>query len=201
MGTENRKNGQSMVELALVLPFLILLLVATVEAGFAFRDYLMLQSANREGSRWAVRTAPGRENMDYFHNDVVPEIFDRVLDAADEGGLRTADLKIIVTHVYVDEDGGAAYTSFGYPPGFDTSNARLDLLTIAQDNAVRAANINTAREASGFATLANELVLVEVFYRHETVWGFERFDVGPLGGDWIMYAHSSMRLVGTGRVE
>ncbi len=200
MGTENRKNGQSMVELALVLPFLILLLVATVEAGFAFRDYLILQSVNREGSRWAVRTAPGQDNLEYFHNDVVPEIFERVLDAADEAGLRTADLKIVVTHVYVDDD-GPAYTSFGYPPGFDVGNARLDLPTIAQDNAARAANINTAREASGFAALANELVLVEVFYRHETLWGFERFDVGPLGGDWIMYAHSSMRLVGTGRVE
>ncbi|HDQ73264.1 MAG TPA: hypothetical protein ENN19_14400 [Chloroflexi bacterium] len=197
MGTENKKNGQSMVELALVLPFLILLLVATVEAGFAFRDYLILQSVNREGSRWAVRTAPG--NVEYFQSEVVHEIFGRVLNAADEAGLRTEDLDIIVTHVYIDDD-GPAYKSIA-SPGFDANNSRLNLVSIAQDNADKAAQINAARIANDFAPLANEMVVVEVFYRHETVWGFERFNVGPLSEDWIMHAHSSMRLVGTGRTN
>ena len=50
-GKMRKENGQSMVELVLVLPFLLLLLVATVEAGFALRDYLVLQSVNREGVR------------------------------------------------------------------------------------------------------------------------------------------------------
>jgi hypothetical protein len=45
--------------------------------------------------------------------------------------------------------------------------------------------------------LENELVVVELFYRHETLWGMDI--VGPFGADWTMYAQSSMRMIGTGR--
>jgi hypothetical protein len=53
------------------------------------------------------------------------------------------------------------------------------------------------REGAGYEAWDNEVVVVEVFYRHETLWGFDI--VGPFGADFTMYAQSSMRMIGTGR--
>jgi hypothetical protein len=194
-----------LLELALILPFLILLLVATVEAGFALRDYLMVQSANREGVRWAVRTPPGDEYREHFHSpEEVESVFNRILIAAEEGGLRSDDMSIVFTHIYIaDEnlDGDLEPATFqatwppgfDYPPGFEGA----EVLDLSEDNATKAANINAARQSANYEPLWNELVVIEVFYRHETVWGFDI--VGPFGEDWTMYARSSMRMVGTGR--
>jgi hypothetical protein len=192
-----RERGQSMVELALILPFLILLLAATVEAGFALRDYLMVQSVNREGARFAVRTPPGEENLDYFSSVVVGEVFDRVMVAAEEGGLRSEDINIILTHIYVDADDDPVYDTFVHPITFDAGASKLDAQALSDDNATKTAEINSLRSANQYESLRNEVVVVEVFYRHETVWGFDF--VGAFGGDWTMYAQSSMRMVGTGR--
>lgn len=195
--TRRKERGQSMVELALILPFLLLLLAATVEAGFALRDYLMVQAVNREGARFAVRTPPGEENLDYFSSVIVGQVFDRVVDSADEGGLRSEDISIILTHIYVDTNGAPVYDTFVHPFTFDASASELDAQTLADNNATKEAEINNVRSANQYESLRNEVVVVEVFYKHETVWGFDF--VGVFGADWTMYAQSSMRMVGTGR--
>jgi Flp pilus assembly protein TadG len=46
-------SGQSLVEMALVLPILILLLLCIVEGGRIFAGYLELESAARDGARYA----------------------------------------------------------------------------------------------------------------------------------------------------
>ncbi|MBC7106422.1 MAG: pilus assembly protein [Firmicutes bacterium] len=48
------RRGQAAVELALVLPVLLLLLFATVEAGRLFAAHLTVVAASREGARWAT---------------------------------------------------------------------------------------------------------------------------------------------------
>jgi hypothetical protein len=203
MRARRKENGQSMVELALILPFLLLLLVATVEAGFALRDYLMVQSANREGARMAVRTPPGEEYLEHFRTEEIGEVFERITTAAEEGGLRPEDLGIILTHIYIDTDGTPTYEVYGHPAGFDTSRTRLgDITALADDNATKTANINTARESAQYDPLENAVIIVEVFYRHDPVWSVEDFlgvGLGPFGRDWTMYARSTMRMVGTGR--
>jgi hypothetical protein len=197
--TGRKERGQSMVELVLILPFLILLLAATVEAGFALRDYLMVQAVNREGARFAVRTPPGEENLDYFSSVIVGQVFDRVMTAADEGGLRSEDINIILTHIYVDADDAPVYDTFVHPITFDAGASRLDAQALSDYNATKEAEINDMRNSNQYESLRNEVVVVEVFYRHETVWGFDF--VGAFGADWTMYTQSSMRMVGTGRAE
>jgi hypothetical protein len=203
MRVKRREDGQSMVELALILPFLLLLLVATVEAGFALRDYLMVQSANREGARMAVRTPPGRAYMDVFREQVVEEVFPRIRTAAVEGGLREEDLGIILTHIYVDESGTPTYETYMDPVDCDICNSQLgDVMALADRNAAKAADLNAMREDALYDPLENAVAIVEVFYRHEAVWSLEDFvgvGLGPFGGDWTMYARSTMRMVGTGR--
>jgi len=47
-----REQAQSVVELALLLPVLLLLILGTVEIGRSFRVYMTLNNAAREGARW-----------------------------------------------------------------------------------------------------------------------------------------------------
>jgi Flp pilus assembly protein TadG len=53
-----QKRGQSVVELALVLPFLLLVLFGITEFGRAWATQNVLTSAAREGARLAVVTGP-----------------------------------------------------------------------------------------------------------------------------------------------
>lgn len=48
------ERGASLVEMALVFPVLLFIMIATVEIGAAFRDYLAVNQAVREGVRTAA---------------------------------------------------------------------------------------------------------------------------------------------------
>jgi Flp pilus assembly protein TadG len=56
-----REDGQSVVEFAFIMPFLVLLLVAIWQFGLAFRNYLSITDAARVGARKAAvsRTVTG----------------------------------------------------------------------------------------------------------------------------------------------
>jgi len=51
--TSNR--GQALVEMALILPILLLLFAGLIELGFSFYDYLVVVNAAREGARFAAK--------------------------------------------------------------------------------------------------------------------------------------------------
>lgn len=46
------EQGQSLVELALALPMLLLLVLGVIDLGMGFRSYIALTNAAREGVRW-----------------------------------------------------------------------------------------------------------------------------------------------------
>ena len=48
-------KGQSLVELTLVLPILLLMLLGLMELGMLLRAYLVVVNANREAARFASR--------------------------------------------------------------------------------------------------------------------------------------------------
>jgi hypothetical protein len=54
-GNYLKKNGQSLVELALILPLLIFIFLGLFEIGYAIKNYSVLMQASREGARYAVR--------------------------------------------------------------------------------------------------------------------------------------------------
>ena len=97
-----------------------------------------------------------------------------------------------------------AFDIYVYPTGFDAGSSQVDVATLTNDNFEKYTQINALREnhevdgtPRPYEVLDNELIIVEVFYRHETLWGIDI--VGPFGADWTMYAKSSMRMIGTGR--
>ncbi len=57
-GQPSGKRGQSLVEMALTTPLLILMVLSLVELGFFANDYLILLDAIRSGSRFAVNLDP-----------------------------------------------------------------------------------------------------------------------------------------------
>ena len=53
-----RERGQSMVEMALALPILLLILAGAVEVGMYFNTYLTLVDATREAARYSANGSP-----------------------------------------------------------------------------------------------------------------------------------------------
>jgi len=97
--SKNRPNGQALVEFVLVLPFLLILFLGMVEAGYAMYDYIVLANANREGVRLAAR---GR-----FDDEVLSE---RVIGT---GGFRNGDAN--TPNLNLEENFGMIITHIPFP--------------------------------------------------------------------------------------
>lgn len=217
-----QSKGQSIVEFVLVLPLLLVFLVGLVEVGFAFYNYMVLATANREGIRLASR---GR-----FTDAVVA---DRVVAA---GGLREVsanvyepnlrtfgsdpNLGVIVTHVplvvtpadgtiaigdvTVYISGTIAVTTTGGAwtirpiQNSDTLITQQDMEDFLNENGAYTRNINTYRSEKGYDRQSEELVLVETFYAHHPVLlsGFFRVP-DPIR----LYFRSTMRIIQDSRID
>jgi Flp pilus assembly protein TadG len=67
-----RERGASAVEMAMVAPFLLILLLGIVEFGFLFGEYNELRHSVREGARYAAVSGDGTADED----DVMQRICD-----------------------------------------------------------------------------------------------------------------------------
>ncbi|MCX7670174.1 MAG: pilus assembly protein [Anaerolineae bacterium] len=85
-GWAHDERGSNLVETAFVLPVLLLLLAGVVDLGRAFRDYIIITAAAREGAYFAA----------YFP-DQITLIQDRVLQAASDAGAPLVRSNITVT--------------------------------------------------------------------------------------------------------
>ena len=57
---KRNENGQSLVEMALIAPFLVMILLLVIDFGRAAYDYSTLAGAAREGARAAITTGSNR---------------------------------------------------------------------------------------------------------------------------------------------
>lgn len=206
---KKKQVGQSIVEFAIILPFLILLVIGMVETAFALRSYLYVQTACREGIRFASR---GRyTDVDAarwmlasggfvtLNNQQVP--FFRTTPPEPNTG-------IIITHVPIRADGtlgeitryltgtktiftNTTYIAVPVSPG-DSRLNEIDL----ERHAAETAQINQQRVQAGYEALDNQLIVVEVFFAHRTLWNYR-----PLGFPEVLqlYARSVMRVVSDAR--
>lgn len=74
--TRHRRRGQSLVELALVLPVLLLIVLVAIDFGRAFFGYVVLTNASRIGANYAAShpTAwglPGNAAYRAEYNDLI----------------------------------------------------------------------------------------------------------------------------------
>jgi Flp pilus assembly protein TadG len=84
-GRRRHQRGQAIVELALVVPFLFILLFGIIDFGWALRSYVTVTNATREGARLAIVSCNSATN--------VTSVKDRVV-AYSSGLLTTGDVTV-----------------------------------------------------------------------------------------------------------
>lgn len=103
-----REDGAELIEMAIVLPVLLLLIMGMVDFGFLFRQYLVLTNAAEEGAR--VASLPGYTSADvtarvaaYATNSGVTGTVDTAtipVALPGAGGGTWPGSQVTVTHVY-----------------------------------------------------------------------------------------------------
>jgi hypothetical protein len=215
-------KGQSLVEMALALPLLLLMFAGLIEIGAALRNYLVVVNANREGTRLAAR---GR----WFDSDQDRQaLFERVIAAAgvdqrSDGTLvqflrpqaiddMPANTTIRMYYVEVpdqiDEVGGLTDEPVEIHGPWYTGTLHLDREGIdVAEEAARAKAENTAFNKQYFIDeklldipSEDNFVLVEVWYEHEQLLKLPIF-TAILPEEFTLYSHSTMRVTLDSRID
>jgi hypothetical protein len=208
MGKRRKERGQGLLEMAVVLPVLLILMLGVVEVGYALRNYLRVVNANREGARFAARGQ--------FDDGQVGE---RVLvsggtDAAlSEHFLRTdiggtdPNTGFIITHIEMDSAGDVIASRVWVSGVMPTEAGELRLIrdtdsVISMTSAaysqliarheVSTESINATRAAADYERMENHIVVVETFFMHHPLWNNPLL---PLPNPWLMHARTEMRVV------
>lgn len=123
------ERGTQLVELAIVLPVLLLLLVITAEFGRFFNTYTTLSKATRAGARY-LSTAPGNGSMDGAAKNLV-------VYGNEEGEGDPLVSGLDTTHVTIEREGGnvsvgmpntvtVKIEGYGYEPIFNLAGMSGD---------------------------------------------------------------------------
>lgn len=209
MERKQKQSGQSVVEFAIILPFLLLLIIGMVETAFALRSYLYVNTACREGIRFAARgryvdadtarwmLASGGYTR--LNNQQVP--FFRTTNPEPNTG-------IIITRIPIQANGNIGQQVRDITGTITlASGGNVSTVPISENNS-RSGEVNIERHrdetiainqqrvAQGYEALDNQIVIVEVFYAHRTLWNYE-----PLGFPRVLnlYSRSVMRVVSDAR--
>ena len=154
-----RERGQSLVELSLALPLLVVLLVGLVEVAFYARTYMVLLEASREGARVGARTT-------LFDNS---DVYDLVIQNLSREGYNTSALKdVIIVRAEVEVVSGTPAVNNHKVFSMMGSGlaARLTEASIEDNLPVLPNTGDYSNEG-----LSGRLIGVEVFYDHEPLLG------------------------------
>lgn len=217
-GQRVRERGQSMVEMALSLPILLLVLSGTVEVGWYFNTYLTLVDATREAARYAADgdlvlrdyTNAGACDEDFFYQSTCllkQNMFGVTFDENQDD--------IIVSVLTINADGEVAWR-YPYPtdmsnplcaetvpPGYYCADPivpdeehgwsyqahRRAGSSAIQTSFFTKANIET-RLPEGASN--NGIVIVEIFHVHRQFLGLIPPDLPFLPQEVMMHAYTIM---------
>jgi len=201
MGKRRTERGQGLLELAVILPVLLILLIGLVEIGFALRDYLVVVNACREGCRFAAR-----------ERFTPSDVHDRVVSA---GGtirlrdrdpprevpfLRTSSIEgldpntgVIVTDISTDFSGEPLTVTVRFFGAFPDGAKPISSTQIIDRHRPVTQEINAWRTEEGYEEVGNHIVMVEVFFMHHPLWNNPFV---PLPDPIMMHAQTEMRAVG-----
>jgi hypothetical protein len=166
-----RGQGQSMVEVALTLPLLVVLLVGLVEVAFTVHTYLRLLEASRESARLGARGAAD------YSNDELRTLTEQNLARQGLAGARLVDIFVVRANigpgVRINSYGAASMLGSGQATEL-TQAALLARLSATDPH--------------------NRLVAVEILYHHEPLLGFPGIsDLFP--DPFPLRAYSIMRVL------
>jgi Flp pilus assembly protein TadG len=88
------RAGQSLVEFALMLPFLVLLLVGVIDLGRIYFSYMTIVNAAREGARYGAAHPPASTAEVCATGTTTDPILRRVLEESAGSGVNTATMTV-----------------------------------------------------------------------------------------------------------
>jgi hypothetical protein len=219
-----RERGQSMVEMALTLPILLLILAGTLEVGWYFNTYLTLVDATREAARYAADgdlilrdyTNAGACDTDFFYQAACLLKQNMFGVAFDEG-----EDDIIVSTLTINAEGNVAWR-FPYPtsmynplcgeyvpPGYYcadpiVTNDEHGWSYQAHRHAGSAAARTSFFTKADIKSLlpanagANGIVIVEIFHVHRQFLGLIPPNLPFLPQEVLMHAYTIMPMPTSG---
>ena len=177
---KHKARGQNLVEMALLLPIIMVLFAGMIEVGFSAHAYVVVSSAAREGARFGSR---GVHVPFADIASIVETGLGKIISPIFYGS--EANATIIVTEVDIDENGAYAIHSQNVlgdlavtstvcePSGFECPSGSLDIQDFIDANTSFNENPEFCVENFG---CDGDFVVVEVVYLHPSVLlsGFTR---------------------------
>jgi hypothetical protein len=213
------KKGQSLVEMALIAPLLLLMFLGVVEVGWALRNFIVVQNGTREATRFAAR---GRY-LDF--SKILPEeigypsVLQHELDSiAGQVPLNVAGSPngtVIISHILVDTGkcGGGTLDDLiltpstpGYghflaaygQPRPSRVDFRAEAERMRQENEAFNCDLAASAPSGDYIPSVNSAVIVETYYENYQLLGIpiiaNRF-TNPI----LMYTRTIMRITADAR--
>jgi Flp pilus assembly protein TadG len=146
---KRRQKGQSLVEFAMVVPFLLLVLVGTIELGRAYYYYNTLSKAVREGARYvsghpydSTTELPNAKKMVVYGNSggsgntVLPNLTTGMVTIAPRGGAGPYDMtnpplwvKVSVSYPYTSVIAGLITLNLNFTPAVEMRYVDLNAVS------------------------------------------------------------------------
>ncbi len=218
---QKQNRGQSIVEFTLVLPFLLMLALGLIEAGYTMYHYLLLSNANREGVRLAARgrfadedisnrivAAAGMREVDgAFQNIFVPGenygvIITRIPLANVENLNNVSEIVCCdpncptpgegVVQVSRCVMGSINEDGSDTPRDLVPADSRINDIADFQDDLEISSIIEQMRKDEGYIERGNVLVVVETYFAHPMVLHLPEFF--PIPDPLSLYFKSTMRV-------
>lgn len=192
-------KGQALVETAIILPLLIFLLIGVFEVGWALHSYLILTNANREAARFAVR----QNYLDFSSNDIGYEkVWTHTVESiAGQIPFNEATGDMIISYLTVQATCTGTFTlttpaqvptyTWTYP-ATSTRQTLLDYNQLGQEMIAQQVKYACANQYTAKAILPNNVVHVELWFRHKQLFGFPLIS-NPLTDPIEEYAHTAFR--------
>jgi len=175
MRRRNREGGATLIEAAIIMPIMILIMIGTLEVGLAFKDYLTVSYATREGSR--VGALAGNDT------DADCEIVQTVVDTL--GGADDLEDFVGLQIFEADPTTGnriVANTNTWLLVGSDPYDCANDW-TIAENWPA------TSRNTAFGASSQLDIIGVRIGYTHDWITGFP-----PFSGSFMVDEQTIIRM-------
>jgi hypothetical protein len=213
------KRGQSLVEMALIAPLLLLMFLGVVEVGWALRNFIVVQNGTREAARFAAR---GRY-LDF--SKILPEeigypsVLQHELDSiAGQVPLSVAGSPngtVIISHILVDTGkcgGGTdddliltpATPGYGHflvaygQPRPSLVNFRTEAERMRQENEAFNCDLAAAAPSGDYIPSVNSAVIVETYYQNYQLLGIPVI-ANQFTNPVTMYTRTIMRITADAR--
>lgn len=187
-------RGQSLVEMAIIMPLLLIMFIGVLEVGWALRGYLVLSNANREAARFAAKQI----NLDFSQpNPGYEGVYSHTLATiAGQIPFTQSGGVFLMSYLHFDVPCTGTYTAtmplIWRSPETSTEATRMDYARLIPEQIAKQGAYACSLVGTPYAPQENNLIIVEMWYRQPQLLGFPLLS-NSLTDPVPMYVHSVFR--------